>query len=120
MANQSSLAVPSLEQDDAVVLCPTGRVDGTNVTILQSAVRQRLEAGQTNLVFDLVDLNYISSAGLRVLLMAARDLQAQGGKALFCNLSEQIRQVFEITGFDKILSVHGNREDALSAFDPLT
>ena len=116
MASQSSLAVPSLEQDDAVVLCPTGRVDGTNVTILQGAVRERLEAGQTNLVFDLVDLNYISSAGLRVLLVAARDLQAQGGKALFCNLSEQIRQVFEITGFDKILSVHGNREDALSAF----
>ena len=115
MANQSSLTVASEEQDDAVVLCPTGRVDGTNVTILQGAVRERLEASQVRLVFDLVELNYISSAGLRVLLMAARDLQAQGGKAVFCNLSEQIRQVFEITGFDKILSVHGNREDALSA-----
>lgn len=115
MANQSSLTVPSTEQDGAVVLCPTGRVDGTNVTILQGAVRERLEADQTRLVFDMVDLNYISSAGLRVLLMAARDLQAQGGKAVFCNLSEQIRQVFEITGFDKILAVHGNREDALAA-----
>lgn len=115
MANQSSLTVPSVEQDGAVVLCPTGRIDGTNVTILQGAVRERLEAGQTTLVFDLIELNYISSAGLRVLLMAARDLQAQGGKAVFCNLSDQIRQVFEITGFDKILSVHGNRENALSA-----
>ena len=116
MANNSSLTVPSEEQDNAVVLCPTGRVDGTNVTILQGAVRERLEAGQANMVFDLVELNYISSAGLRVLLMAARDLQANGGKAVFCNLSEQIRQVFEITGFDKILSVHGNREEALAAF----
>ena len=115
MANQSSLTVPSTEQDDAVVLCPSGRVDGTNVTILQGAVRERLEANQTRLVFDMVDLNYISSAGLRVLLMAARDLQAQGGKAVFCNLSEQIRQVFEIMGFDKILAVHGSREDALAA-----
>ncbi len=115
MANQSSLTVPSSDQDDAVVLCPAGRVDGTNVTILQGAVRERLEAGQVRLVFDLVDLNYISSAGLRVFLMAARDLQAQGGKAVFCNLSEQIRQVFEITGFDKILSVRDDREDALSA-----
>ncbi len=116
MANQSSLTVPGVEEDDAVVLCPAGRVDGTNVTILQTAVRERLEAGQTKVVFDLVELNYISSAGLRVLLMAARDLQGQGGKAVFCNLPEQIRQVFEITGFDKILSVHGDRAAALSAF----
>ena len=115
MANQSPLTVPSTERDDAVVLCPAGRIDGTNVTILQGAVREHLEAGQTRMVFDMIDLNYISSAGLRVLLMAARDLQAQAGKAVFCNLSEQIRQVFEITGFDKILSVHGNREDALAS-----
>ena len=116
MASKSSLTVPSVEQDNAVVLCPTGRADGTNVTILQAAVRERVEAGETNVVFDMVELNYISSAGLRVLLMAARDLQAHGGKAVFCNLSEQIGQVFEITGFDKILSVHADRQDALAAF----
>lgn len=115
MANQSTLTVSSDEQDDATLLCPSGRVDGTNVTILQGAVRERLQAGQTKLVFDLVDLNYISSAGLRVFLMAARDLQAQGGKAVFCNLSDPIRQVFEITGFDKILSVQGDRGEALAA-----
>lgn len=116
MANQPSLTVPSVEQEDAVVLCPTGRVDGTNVTILQGALREQVEADRTKVVFDLVELNYISSAGLRVFLMAARDLQAKGGKAAFCNLSEQIRQVFEITGFDKILAVHDSREDALAAF----
>lgn len=116
MANQPTLTVTSVDQDDAVVLCPTGRVDGTNVTILQRAVREQLDAGKTNMVFDLVNLNYISSAGLRVLLMAARDLQAEQGKAVFCNLSEQIRQVFEITGFDRILSVYGGRGDAVAAF----
>ena len=114
MVNHSPLSVPSVEHDKAVILCPTGRVDGTNVTILQSAVRERIDADQTTLVFDMADLNYISSAGLRVLLIAARDLQSHGGKALFCGLSEQIAQVFEITGFDKILSVHGDREDALA------
>jgi len=116
MAHQSTLTCPSGGQDKSVVLCPTGRVDGTNVTILKGAVRERLEAGRANIVFDLVELNYISSAGLRVFLMAARDLQAHGGKATFCNLSDQIRQVFEITGFDKILSVHASRDDALSTF----
>ncbi|MCE2424937.1 MAG: STAS domain-containing protein [Pseudomonadales bacterium] len=115
MANHTPLSVPSEEHDKAVILCPAGRVDGTNVAILQGAVRERLDAGQTTVVFDLVDLNYISSAGLRVFLMAARDLQRHGGKALFCGLSEQIMQVFEITGFDKILSVHGTRDEALGA-----
>ena len=115
MANQSNLTVPGEEHEQGVVLCPTGRVDGTNVSVLQTAVRERLDAGQTKIVFDLASLNYVSSAGLRVFLMAARDLQAQGGKAAFCNLSDQIRQVFEITGFDRILSVHGERSDALGA-----
>lgn len=115
MSDQTQLAVPTEEHDKGVILCPSGRVDGTNAGMLESAVRDQLEAGQSVLVFDFSGLSYISSAGLRVLLVAARDTQSKGGKALFCGLSKQIAEVFAVSGFDKILAVHAGRDDALGA-----
>lgn len=115
MSEQSQLSVLTEQQGDAVILCPSGRVDGSNVDALENAIHNQMTAGQATLVFDFSGLNYISSAGLRVLLVAARDAQFKGGKALFCGLSKQIAEVFAVSGFDKILAVHDGRDDALEA-----
>ena len=115
MSDQTALSVPTEQHDKGVVLCPTGRVDGTNAASLQRLIQEQLDAGQSALVFDFTDLSYISSAGLRVLLVAARDAQAKGGKAAFCGLSKQIAEVFSVSGFDKILAVHAGRDEALEA-----
>ena len=66
-------------------------------------------------ILDCEQLSYISSAGLRVVLLTARALQRQNSKFAVCSLSEQIREVFEISGFDKIIPVHATRADALGA-----
>ncbi len=115
MTEQSHLAVRAEDSDKATVLCLTGRLDGTNTAILEAAVAGHLEAGETLLLFDLENLIYISSAGLRVLLIIARKMQAQSGKALFCGFSEEISQVFEVSGFKDVLSVYRGRADALAA-----
>ena len=115
MSDQTRLSVATEQHDKGVVLCPAGRVDGTNAGSLEGVVREQLEGGQSVLVFDFSDLNYISSAGLRVLLVAARDTQSRGGKAVFCGLSKQIAEVFAVSGFDRILAVHASRDDALGA-----
>ena len=115
MSDQTQLSIPMEQHAKGVILCPAGRVDGTNAGDLESAMRGQLEAGQTTLIFDFADLKYISSAGLRVLLVAARDTQSKGGKAIFCGLSKQIAEVFAVSGFDKILAVHDNRAEALGA-----
>ena len=113
MSDQTQLSVPIEQHDKGIILCPAGRVDGSNAGKLENAIRAQLEAGHAVLVFDFTGLNYISSAGLRVLLVAARDTQSRGGKAIFCGLSKQIAEVFAISGFDKILAVHSSRDEAL-------
>ena len=115
MSDQTQLSVATEQHDKGVILCPSGRVDGTNAGTLEGVIREQLEGGQSVLVFDFSGLNYISSAGLRVLLVAARDTQSRGGKSVFCGLSKQIAEVFAVSGFDKILAVHSSRDEALGA-----
>ena len=91
-------------------------MDGTNASILDEVIRDQLEAGQSSLVFDFTNLGYISSAGLRVLLVAARECQSRDGKFVFCGLSKMVAEVFEISGFDKILTVLASRDEALESF----
>ena len=107
-----TLAVGSGE---AFIICPCGRVDGSTVNILDDAVREQTEAGAGVLIFDFEETSYISSAGLRVLLLSARKMQSSGGKALFCGLAPHIAQVFEISGFSAVLDIRANRADALAA-----
>ena len=115
MTEQSHLAIREERSDQAWVLCLQGRLDGTNSAVLEAAVAERLEADKAVLLFDLEELIYISSAGLRVLLVIARKAQARNGKALFCGLSKEISQVFEVSGFKDVLSVCRSRADALAA-----
>ncbi len=115
MTNENAPSVHTERSEKAVIVCPVGRVDGSNVGVLESIVQGLLDAGEKTLVFDCEGLNYISSAGLRVLLVTARQTQAEGGKALFCGLAEHIAHVFEISGFTKILTICQSRSQALAA-----
>lgn len=115
MTDQSQLTIRAQPGGKAALLCVAGRLDGTNASRIEAAVDERLGAKEALLLFDLTELIYISSAGLRQLLIVARKLQANGGKALFCGLSDEIFQVFEVSGFKDVLSVHRSREDALAA-----
>ncbi len=74
--NKQTLSVQTERREQAVIVCPVGRVDGNTVGVLENAIRDQLDAGEKTLVFDFTALNYISSAGLRVLLVTARRLQA--------------------------------------------
>ena len=114
MANEQTLSIRTERSEKAAIVCPSGRVDGSNVEVLESAIQEQLEVGQKKLVFDFEHLSYISSAGLRTLLVAARRLQAEGGTALFCGLAEHIAHIFEISGFNNILTVYDGRDEALS------
>lgn len=80
-----------------------GRLDTTTAPQLEAELKTSLN-DVTELVFDLTKLEYISSAGLRVLLSAQKVMNKQG-KMIVENANEEIRNVFEITGFDDILTI---------------
>jgi anti-sigma B factor antagonist len=80
-----------------------GRLDTTTAPQLDEEIKVAL-AGVEKLVFDLAKLEYISSAGLRVLLSAQKVMNKQGSMVVR-NVSEEINEIFEVTGFVDILTV---------------
>lgn len=71
-----------------------------------------IEAGQTKIVIDGSQLQYISSAGLRAVLAACKMLGAKKGKLSFCSLRDPVRDVFEIAGFGGVVSIFSDRDSA--------
>ena len=104
------------EQKGGVVVALTeDRVDGSNAREFQEALQAVIEDAESALVLDMERLTYISSAGLRVILLVARTLQRKSTKFAVCSLSDSVREVFEISGFDKIVETHATQADAIAA-----
>ena len=80
-----------------------GRLDTTTAPELDDVVKSEIE-GITKLVFDFAKLEYISSAGLHVLLSSQKIMNKQGSMVVK-NVSEEVNEIFEVTGFQDILSI---------------
>ena len=87
----------------ALTVTLTGRLDTTTAPELEKELKVSLD-GVTELTFDLAALEYISSAGLRVLLSAQKTMNRQGTMKL-THVNETIMEIFEVTGFSDILTV---------------
>ena len=86
-----------------LTLTLNGRLDTTTAPELENAIKENI-AGVTNLVMDFAELEYLSSAGLRVILSAQKTMNKQG-EMVIRNVNETINEVFEITGFIDILTI---------------
>ena len=86
-----------------LTLALNGRLDTTTAPELETVIKENL-AGVTNLVMDFAKLEYLSSAGLRVILSAQKTMNKQG-EMVIRNVNETINEVFEITGFIDILTI---------------
>lgn len=91
------------------------RIDGLNAQAFQEALLAAIEDGDRAVVLDLARLTYVSSAGLRVILLTAKTLQQRQGNLAVCALAGTVREVFRISGFDKIIQTHGSEEEATAA-----
>ena len=87
----------------SLVIALEGRLDTTTAPELDSVIKSDL-AGITDLTMDLERLEYLSSAGLRVLLSAQKTMNKQGSMVVK-NANETIQEIFEITGFSDILTI---------------
>ncbi|WP_428096408.1 STAS domain-containing protein [Candidatus Rariloculus sp.] len=92
-----------------------GRIDGSNANDFHGEVNAAVTEEDIAVIMDMEQLTYISSAGLRVVLMLAKALEQRQASFMICSLSGAIREVFEISGFDKVISVHDSPQQALAA-----
>lgn len=91
-----------------------GRLDSVTSSGLEKSLQSLFETAGTQTLVDFSGLSYVSSAGLRVILMAAKRAKQSQGKLVLCGLLPHVREVFEISGFLKILDVVDDRAAALA------
>ena len=89
--------------DSSLIVSPVGRLDTTTAPELEQALSDSLD-GITELTLDFGGLEYVSSAGLRVLLSVQKRMQKQGSMKLV-HVGEMIMEIFEVTGFSDILTI---------------
>jgi len=75
-----------------------------------------IEAHEDKILIDCSNMDYVSSSGLRILLMALKKITLAKGKFVLCSLQDNIREIFEISGFTNIFEIYGNKEEALKVF----
>ena len=103
--------------DQTTIVVAEGRLDFNAATNFQAQVEQALAAAGKSpaaLIIDCEGLEYISSAGLRVFLLAARSAQRSGLSFAVCSLHRVVREVFDVSGFSRVMTVQPDRATALA------
>lgn len=98
-----------------MVIALSGRLDAAGAPATEAELSGALGLVAPRLVIDLTGIDYISSAGLRVLLVVAKKVQQANGKVVLFGLGDNVREVFEISGFDTIFSIAADLKAAIAA-----
>ena len=101
---------------DVVILAPRHRVDTNNSPEVEKVIFENIGNGEGKMVIDFSQVDYVSSAGLRVLLKTAKQIKKGGGKLGLCNLNDQIKEVLELSGFLGIIDCHESVDSCIAAF----
>lgn len=102
-------------QEQVIIISIDGRLDTTNYQQLESRILHHLQQNHTTLVIDCSGMDYVSSAGLRIFLVALKKLNAAGGQLALCALRENIKEIFDILGFTGIFKIYTDQQQALQA-----
>jgi anti-anti-sigma factor len=106
------MEITSGTDGDLVQFDVAGNLDSATSPSVARAVNVAMEAGARHLIFDMRDVRYVSSAGLRAILIAAKQAQSAGGGVAVFGLQANVAQVFAISGFDKVLTIAASDADA--------
>jgi anti-sigma B factor antagonist len=103
---------------DTVVLFPEGRIDHATAEQFKAALAPHLAtcaASRDRVVIDMTGVEYISSVGLRVVMLASKQAKAQGCTLAVCGLQPVVREIFAISRFDLVLQVFPTLHETLAA-----
>ena len=111
------LNIDRSDRGDVALLQVGGRLDVATGPEMTAALTEVLEGGCTKLVLDMGGLEYISSAGLRALLVGRKAFAPKGGQIVICGLKDYIEEVFEISGFISLFPICATVDQALDAVE---
>ena len=109
-----TIEITMTRRDPALVVGVRGRLDSTTSSQLEQELLSRIATAERCIVLDCSQLTYITSAGLRAVLVAAKKLKNLDGTLVLCSLNESVWKVFDLAGFTRILSIRPTLQDALA------
>jgi len=110
------MEIIELKQGKISIFKLQGRLDSNTSQSFEKRLLDAISDGFKSVIIDFKDLDYISSAGLRVILKATKTLKREDGKIMLCSMQDYVKEVFEIAGFDSFLPIVPTMDDALKAF----
>lgn len=110
------IEITDAKKGDVSVIKICWKLDVNSSPLLEAKFTSLIEKGEKNFILDFSEVVYISSSGLRAVLMAAKKTTAAGGKILLCALKPQIMEVFNMSGFTSLFPIFETEEEALKSF----
>ena len=108
--------IESKKQGDITIVTVNGSVDALTAAELTNALNKQIEAGNANMVIDLANLEFMSSAGLRTLLGAVKECRIHGGDLRIVSSNPGIDKILKMSGFHNIAKVFNTQADAVAGF----
>ncbi|MDA8307424.1 MAG: STAS domain-containing protein [Deltaproteobacteria bacterium] len=105
--------VNGYKQDKFFIVRVSGRMDATTAPEFEKSCLEWIGQGESMLIVDLKDLEYMSSAGLRSILIVGKKIKSAGGTLSFSSLTPNVEHVFSISGFGSMFKIHDSLEKAL-------
>ena len=107
------MKIVQLEKEGVICLKIDGCLDAESAPEAETTVKGILKGGTQRLLFDLSRMEYISSAGLRVILMAVKELRNKKGKVVLCGLTPYVKEIFDVSNFSSIIPITDSVETGL-------
>ena len=112
------MEVTTSQRGEVVVAAAKGRVDSLSARDFEAALAAAVNKSGNYLILDCAELEYISSAGLRSLLLTIKKVNALGGEFFICRLAAPIREVLDVSGFVRFMKVCDRVEEAVASVTP--
>lgn len=113
----TQMIINESQHEDLKILSIEGRLDITSVEQLEAKFNELIDKGVTKILLDCTQLTFISSAGLRILIVAQKKLEPHKGEVVIFGFNDYTKKIFEITGYFNLFSIFETKEEALKHFN---
>ena len=102
--------------EDMVIVSLKGRIDANTALEMEQKLNSLISEGHSSLIVDMQEVSYISSVGLKVLLVARKEMKMSNGEFELAGLQPQVTEIFDITGFTMLFKICSSVKEAIESF----
>jgi anti-anti-sigma factor len=106
-----------VKENENMIITIKGRLDAATAPVADNAIKKIMEEDCPRILFNLNDLEYLSSGGLRVILGVAKELKRKEGKLVLCSLHQFVKEIFEVSGFESLIPIEDTVESGIKLLD---